>query len=324
MMTYLVMENHESHSIVIDENGMFYRVANLGYEVGDTVTDPIFMKTPETKKKSKPGWKKISTIAAIFVCLLLSSIPFISNNTQSDVLVYMSINPEIHLELNEDGKINKLVADNEDGKILLEGYSFRGKSVSNVLVELIDRAELLEYLSEGGDIRITVESESNDKAETMQVGLSEILKETYVKKYLIKIKANQDEFIAIEDVLNKSSASSSEMESVTSESETAVYYYATEHYTNETAAATENSTASTTLATTESSKETTKATENTKPVNKPTEKPTVVTQSTEATTASTEASSETEPSSEIEGDDGDEEDDDFYWPWWPWPAKDVQ
>ena len=90
-MKYLVMENHESHSIVMDENGLFHRVANLGYEIGDTITEPIFMKTPERKKKT--DWKKISTIAAIFVCMLLGTIPFISNNAESDVVVYMSIYP---------------------------------------------------------------------------------------------------------------------------------------------------------------------------------------------------------------------------------------
>lgn len=324
-MKYLVMENHESHSIVMDEAGLFHRVANLGYEIGDTVTEPIFMKTPEHKKKT--DWKKISTIAAIFVCMLLGTIPFISNSTESDIVVYMSINPQIHLELNEDGKINKLVADNDDGKVLLEGYKYRGKSVSSVLVELIDRAENLKYLSEGGDIHITVEAENQTKAKTVEVDLSEVLKETYVKKYLIKIKANEEVFRDLDDVLHSGGTKASSAEEVTSEVETTESYYNyTEHYTEPTEQTTESSTESTTVPTTETQKPTTQPTESTKPTVKPTEKPTETTKPTEPPTEAT-----TQPTSETEATTGtvdsgagnDEGDDDLDWPWWPWPFKEY-
>ena len=313
-MKYLVMENHESHSIVMDENGLFHRVANLGYEIGDTITEPIFMKTPERKKKT--DWKKISTIAAIFVCMLLGTIPFISNNAESDVVVYMSINPEIHLELNEDGKINKLVADNDDGKILLDGYKYKGKNVSEVLIELIKRADQLKYLSEGGDIHITVEASNQTKAKTVEEDLSVALNETFVEKYLIKIKANEEVFQDLKDVLNdKGSAEDTETTEVTTESKAAdVYYNHTEYYNETTEPATENSRESTTAPTTESQKPSTQPTE------KPTAKPTEVTMPTEPPVeATTQPTSETEASTEEEEGTDDGTEDDFYWPWWLWP-----
>lgn len=311
-MKYLVMENHASHSVVMDESGKFHRVANLGYDIGDTITEPVFMKSPEQKKKL--NWKKFSTVAAIFMCLLLAGIPVINSNTESDVLVYMSINPEVHLELNEDGKINKLVADNEDGKVLLDGYKYRGKNASSVLIELIDRAERLEYLSEGGNIRITVKASDRVKAKSVQVDLSEVLKQEYVEKYLIKIKANEEDFRKVEEVLNNGAAPSETVETTVATSE----YAYSEYYTEATTAATE----STTVATTESSKETVKPTEATKPTTKPTEKPTTPTKPTDATQPSepvTEPVDPTEPS-----DDGDDEEDptdeeDWEWPWWPYP-----
>ncbi len=318
-MKYLVMENHESHSIVMDESGLFHRVANLGYEIGDTVTEPVFMKTPERRKKT--DWKRIATVAAIFVCLLLTSVPFINSSTQSDVVVYMSINPQIHLELNEDGKINRLVADNEDGKILLDGYKYRGKSVASVLSELIDRAESLKYLSEGGDIHITVEAADESRAKTVEVDLSQALKDTYVEKYLIKIKANEESFRKIDEVLNSGNSTLPSETEMTSESSAAeTYYRPTESYTEATQA-TESTTESTTAATTESQKATTQPTEATKPAVKPTEKPTEITKPTEPPTeVTTEPTSETEPSNgEDDSAEDGSEDDDFYWPWWPWP-----
>ncbi len=303
-MKYLVMENHESHSIVMDENGLFHRVANLGYEIGETITEPIFMKTPERKKKT--DWKKISTIAAIFVCMLLGTIPFISNNAESDVVVYMSINPEIHLELNEDGKINKLIADNDDGKILLDGYKYKGKNVSEVLIELIKRADQLKYLSEGGDIHIAVKAEDKTKAKIVEVDLSENLNDTFVKKYLIKIKANEEVYRELDEVLSsKGYMEYSETTEAVSESVTADNYKNMDNYNKTTTQASEGSTESTTT--------------NQKPAIKPTEKPTgsPTNPAEPPTEAATQPASENEtPTSEQEDSDEDA-DEDVYWPWWP-------
>lgn len=334
-MKYLVMENRLSHSIVMDEAGEFHRVANLGYEIGDTVTDPVFMKSPERKaelsdehtaepkdelqekRRSKFNWKKISTIAAIFVCMLMAGIPVLNSNTASDVMVYMSINPEIHLELNEDGKINKVVADNEDGKDLLEGYEYRGKNASSVLVELIERAKKLEYLSEGGNIRITVKANDDNMAKTVQVDLSEVLKKTYVKKYLIEIKANEDSFRNVEDVLKEESkaAHPEAIETTLGTGETENGYLPTESHTE----ATQHRTESSSESTTESSKETVKPTQNSKPAEKPTvitrptEKPTVVTKPSEPTSGTEPPEEPTSGASDPTGGD-----DDWEWPWWPY------
>ena len=327
-MKYLVMENRLSHSVVMDEAGEFHRVANLGYEIGDTVTDPFFMKSPEStevfaedsdevvrdelqeKRRQKFNWKKISTIAAIFVCLLLAGIPVINSNTASDVVVYMSINPEIHLELNDDGKINKLVADNEDGKVLLDGYEYRGKDVSSVLIDLINRAEKLDYLSEGGNIQITVKASDEVMAKSVQVDLSEVLDKEYVKKYLIKIKANEESFRNVEDVLKEEGKNvrPEAIETTLGSEEMSSEYTPTEHYTEATSPPTDS--------TTENSKETSKPTQNSKPtvITRPTEKPTVVTKPTEPLTEDVKPE---EPSiDESEPTDGTE--DDWEWPWWPY------
>lgn len=330
-MKYIVMENRISHSVVMDENGVFHRVANLGYEIGDTITEPFFMKSPEyteeqdaynnearkdelsEKRRDKFNWKKLSTIAAIFVCLLLAGIPVINSNTFSDVVVYMSINPEIHLELNEDGKINRLVADNEDGKKLLDGYKYRGKNVASVLVDLVDRAEKLDYLSEGGEIKITVQASDEVIAKTVQVDLSEVLDRAYVKKYLIKIKANEENFRRLEDVLKEENKGvrPEAIETTLKPDEMSSEYEPTEQYTETTHTHSENN------------NEATKPTQS----NKPTEKPTVITRPTEKPTVATKPTKPTEPvteNPEPEKPSVDEEkptsgtDEDWEWPWWPY------
>ena len=49
-MSYLVMECHPGYAVLLDEEGRFLKAANLRYETGQTVYDPVLMK--ETRKDS--------------------------------------------------------------------------------------------------------------------------------------------------------------------------------------------------------------------------------------------------------------------------------
>ena len=54
-MSYLVIEAHPSYTVLLDEEGRFFKAANLRYEVGQTVYDPVLMKdSPEKTTASCP------------------------------------------------------------------------------------------------------------------------------------------------------------------------------------------------------------------------------------------------------------------------------
>ena len=40
-MSYLVMECHPGYAVLLDEEGRFLKAANLRYETGQTVYDPV-------------------------------------------------------------------------------------------------------------------------------------------------------------------------------------------------------------------------------------------------------------------------------------------
>lgn len=42
-MKYIVMECHFSYAVLLDENGRFLKAANRGYQVGQTVYDPVLV-----------------------------------------------------------------------------------------------------------------------------------------------------------------------------------------------------------------------------------------------------------------------------------------
>ena len=68
-MSYLVMECHPGYAILLDEEGRFLKAANLRYEIGQTVYNPVLMKKAPEKQ-----WnivRRISSgIAAIAACFL--------------------------------------------------------------------------------------------------------------------------------------------------------------------------------------------------------------------------------------------------------------
>ena len=55
-MKYMVMECHLSYAVVLDENGSFLKVANMRYEVGQTVENVVEMAS-EVKGLSSKGYR---------------------------------------------------------------------------------------------------------------------------------------------------------------------------------------------------------------------------------------------------------------------------
>ena len=49
-MNYLVMECHTSYAVLLDEDGRFVKSANLNYEIGQTVRNPVLMRDKPLEK----------------------------------------------------------------------------------------------------------------------------------------------------------------------------------------------------------------------------------------------------------------------------------
>lgn len=157
-MSYLVMECHPGYAVLLDEDGRFLKAANLRYEIGQTVYDPALMKETPERQRHTVQWIS-SGIAAIAACFLLFfGIGYYQNYLQPYSSIYLTINPEVQMELNRQGTVVGLTGTNEDGKTLLEGYDGKGKNKVTVADELIDRAIEMGFLSEGGRVSFSIDS----------------------------------------------------------------------------------------------------------------------------------------------------------------------
>ncbi len=152
-MKYLVMECHLSYAVVLDESGRFLRVANRNYQVGQTVTDVIPMEAPPAKKPI-PWTRSLSALAA---CLMVVLGLFLFRSPYASV--YLTINPQVRVDVNRSDMVLKVEGVNDDGITLVEGYDYRRKDLDTVMDELVDRAIDMGFLHEGGTIQLTLDAD---------------------------------------------------------------------------------------------------------------------------------------------------------------------
>ena len=157
-MNYMVMECHPSYAVLLDEEGRFLKAANLHYETGQIVHDPVLMKEEPAKQRNLMRWARSGMAAAAACFLLLIGFNYYQNNVVSYSSIYLTINPEVQMELNRKGSVVRLDGINEDGEALLEGYDGKGKDKVTVTDELIDRAIEMGFLSEGGQISFSIDA----------------------------------------------------------------------------------------------------------------------------------------------------------------------
>ena len=158
-MKYMVMECHPGYAVLLDEEGRFRKAANLRYEVGQTVEAPFLMKERQPGLSILPGKRWISAAAAMAACaFLFFGFRYYQNYMYPYSSIYLTINPEVLMELNRQGNVVRLSGTNEDGRKLLEGYSGRGKDKLTVADELIDRAIDMGFLSEGGQVSFYIDA----------------------------------------------------------------------------------------------------------------------------------------------------------------------
>lgn len=165
-MRYLVMECRRGYAVVLDSEGRFLRVANMGYELGQSVNEVVIEQEPAKKSLHARAVRLLAAVACL--CLILmgtGGLLLVPYGT-----VRMQINPDVLISVNRFQYVVKLEGMNGDGETLLLNYSFIGKSATTVLEELSDRSGQMGFLEEGGEITLTVKGPDNSwKKETEEM-----------------------------------------------------------------------------------------------------------------------------------------------------------
>lgn len=190
-MNYLVMECHPGYAVVLSKDGRFLKVANLRYEVGQTVTDVIEATFPQQSVKTRSaGWIiRLGTMAACLVLVIAAALFY---GQMPYASVYMTINPQIRIDVNRKDTVLKVEDMNPDGAYLLHGYDPGRKDLDMVMDELVDRAIDMGYLHEGG--KITLELDGKEGwVNSHQVHLNDHLTEHLTDKVKVTVDVQKSQ-----------------------------------------------------------------------------------------------------------------------------------
>lgn len=194
-MKYLVMETHPAYAVLLDQSGRFLKAANLNYHVGDTVMDIIELSpSPDSGQKRIRLLRRMTgSLTAAAACFLLLFFGVYRPNFTPYGTVRLQINPDIQMTVSQTERVLDLDALNQDGEDLLEGYEYQGKSREQASEELIDRAMDMGYLTEGGTVSITVESDDSDwQQEEEEKSLAQ-MREKYGQTIIIRTGIMEEE-----------------------------------------------------------------------------------------------------------------------------------
>lgn len=184
-MKYLVMECHSSYVVVMDEKGRFIKAANLSYEEGQKIEEILPMRESRPGIGLQRNFLAAVAAAACICFLLLGSWQLFLVPVGT---VQLQINPDVRLSVNRLDYVIAQEALNEDGKTLLEGLSVLWKKTGRAVEELADRAVVLEYLAEGGQITLTATSSSDNWKKKIEAALSEELSQHFEYKVRVEVK----------------------------------------------------------------------------------------------------------------------------------------
>lgn len=160
-MEYLVVKVELSYAILLDENSRFLYAANLNYQVGDRVQDPVLMRQAdeeelahldtdrkeeqtqkdkvlpldkeqrqkEAPRKKKKG-RKQGLVTGLVLIAAMFGMFFVGSSVHDNFFaiytsIIMKINPEVEMDLNKQGQVIGLKGINEDGLLLVEEYEAR-------------------------------------------------------------------------------------------------------------------------------------------------------------------------------------------------------
>jgi len=177
-MKYIVMECFNSYAVLLDEEGRFVKSANPGYEVGETVYDPVLMRSEpleeiESNKRRFPKVLLTGLVAVAAAVLLFFGYNFYQTNYVPYSSIFMAINPEVEMVLNRNGEVIDVEGANTDGVSLIEEYDPESDDKVAVANELVDRAIEMGFLAEGGQISFAIDTPNQDLFEQYGVELRE-------------------------------------------------------------------------------------------------------------------------------------------------------
>lgn len=154
-MKYLILESRAAYCVALGEDGRCVKCANLRYEVGDRVEDVIELKMPE-RRDNRRVLRMASLCAGLAACVCIAFFGWYRPNYAAYGTLRMSINPDVELTLSRTERVLSAEGLNADGEALLAGLDVSGMYAAEAADALVEKSITDGYLSEGGQVTVSV------------------------------------------------------------------------------------------------------------------------------------------------------------------------
>ena len=177
-MKYLILESRAAYCVALGEDGRCVKCANLRYEVGDRVEDVIELKMPE-RRDNRRVLRMASLCAGLAACVCIAFFGWYRPNYAAYGTLRMSINPDVELTLSRTERVLSAEGLNADGEALLAGLDVSGMYAAEAADALVEKSITDGYLSEGGQVTVSVDGGSDGWRRETEDDTRETLDERY-------------------------------------------------------------------------------------------------------------------------------------------------
>jgi hypothetical protein len=179
----IVLELDEEFVTLLTPEGEFIQVKKDGdYEIGEEIEAQV-IKRPIVHRRS---FRYVITSLVAAVVLLVTTLFHFPSN---EVYAYMSIdiNPSIEVGVDEQLKVLKLKAYNEEGKRIVSQLShWKKKEFADITMEIIELSMQKGYLQEGGQVLITTVERKHRAASSRELSTElKKIQHSYQQKNII-------------------------------------------------------------------------------------------------------------------------------------------
>lgn len=158
-MKGIVVEINEKDAVILSDEGLFTKIKNKNYQIGQTV---------RIEKNKKLASKWIVGAASMAAALALCTTGAFAYYTPTDY-VSLDVNPSIEYSVNRFDRILDVKAVNDDGEAILSELDLKNKTIKNGMKETLDQLIADGYLKDDPDSGVVITTSNDDMEEAEQL-----------------------------------------------------------------------------------------------------------------------------------------------------------
>lgn len=170
-MKGIVVEINNKDAIILAEDGLFTKVKNINYEIGQSI---------KIKENRKIGSKLITGAASLVAAMAICTIGAFAYYTPTDY-VSLDVNPSVEYSINMFNRILDVKAVNDDGEEILSSLDLNNMTIEAAVKETLDKLIVDGYLTDdpNGGVVITTSNDELGEAEQLAADLEQEI-QTYL------------------------------------------------------------------------------------------------------------------------------------------------